>query len=276
MKVSFKKQHDNLTKIEKELKEDLIKNVSQTKDELQNFINKSIEIIKCNEKIGQCSQYYEKNKEKSNPVIIKTLSYISEIEKNNQKVFYFLNESMKNINISFNENKNTLEYNNYIFNGISYPINIQSSEQNNNFMNISWKIDELYKKFMDITQYKYNLEIKDNNNKIYNYEGKETNIEIRGLINNKDYEFRVRTIYKESYGIWSEYKKIKLLEYNKGLFNSQSFNCFMKGQPEVNIEVFGVELNKDDSFQNNSSCNNNLFNNNTNQNKKYTSWKKII
>ena len=31
MKESFKKQHDNLTKIEKELKEDLIKNVSKKK-----------------------------------------------------------------------------------------------------------------------------------------------------------------------------------------------------------------------------------------------------
>ena len=46
MKESFKNQHDNLNKIEKELKEDLIKNVSKTKEELENFINKSIEIIK--------------------------------------------------------------------------------------------------------------------------------------------------------------------------------------------------------------------------------------
>ena len=53
---------------------------------------------------------------------------------------------MKNMNIAFNESKNTLEYNNYYFNGISSPINIQSNELNNNCMNISWKIDELSKK----------------------------------------------------------------------------------------------------------------------------------
>ena len=145
MKESFKKQHDNLTKKEKELKEDLINNVSKTKEELQKFINESLDIIKGNEKIGKYIQYYEKNKEKSKPLIIKTLSYISEIEKNNQKIFYFINESMKNMNITFNENKNTLEFINYYFNGISSPINIQSYEQNNS-LNISWKIDENSKK----------------------------------------------------------------------------------------------------------------------------------
>ena len=274
MKESFKKQHDNLTKIEKELKEDLIKNVSKTKEELQNFINKSIEIIKGNEKIGQFTQYYEKNKEKSNPVLIKTLSYISEIEKNNQKVFYFINESMKNMNITFNENKNTLEFINYYFNGISSPINIQSYEQNNS-LNISWKIDEYSKKLRDVTQYKYNLEIKDNNN-IYKYEGKETNIEIRGLVNNKEYEFRVRTIYKESYGNWSEYKKVQILNG----YNSFSFNPLEKGEQNANIEVVGVELNKNNLFQNNNTnCNNtqycSLFGSITNQNKNFISWKKI-
>ena len=275
MKESFKKQHDNLTKIEKELKEDLIKNVSKTKEELQNFINKSIEIIKGNEKIGQFTQYYEKNKEKSNPVLIKTLSYISEIEKNNQKVFYFINESMKNMNITFNENKNTLEFINYYFNGISSPIIIQSYEQNNS-LNISWKIDEYSKKLRDVTQYKYNLEIKDNNN-IYKYEGKETNIEIRGLENNKEYEFRVRTIYKESYGNWSEYKKVQILNG----YNSFQSNPFGKGEQNVNIEVVGVELNKNNLFQNNNTnCNNtqscSLFGSKTNQNKNFISWKKSI
>ena len=274
MKESFKKQHDNLNKIEKELKEDLIKKVSKTKEELENFINKSIEIIKGNEKIGQFTQYYEKNKEKSNPVLIKTLSYISEIEKNNQKVFYFINESMKNMNITFNENKNTLEFINYYFNGISSPINIQSYEQNNS-LNISWKIDEYSKKLRDVTQYKYNLEIKDNNN-IYKYEGKETNIEIRGLENNKEYEFRVRTIYKESYGNWSEYKKVQILNG----YNSFQSNPFGKGEQNVNIEVVGVELNKNNLFQNNNTnCNNtqsfSLFGSKTNQNKNFISWKKI-
>ena len=264
MKISFKKQHDNLTKLEKELNEDLIKNVSKIKEELQNFINESIEIIKGNEKIGQYTQYYEKNKEKSKPLIIKTLSYISEIEKNNQKVFYFINESMKNMNITFNEGKNTLEYINYYFNGISSPINIQSNELNNNCMNISWKIDELSKKLRDVAQYRYNLEIKENDKNIFKYEGKETNIEIRGMILNKEYEFRVRTIYKESYGIWSEFKKIKLI-------NGFSNQILFGEEPHTNIEVVGVEFKKNNSFQNSGI----LFTNNINENKNFISWKKI-
>ena len=60
MTESFKKQHDNLTKIEKELKDDLINNVSKIKEELQKFINESLEIIKGNEKIGKYTQYFEK------------------------------------------------------------------------------------------------------------------------------------------------------------------------------------------------------------------------
>ena len=135
----------------------------------------------------------------------------------------------------------------------------------------SWKIDENSKKLRDVTQYKYNLEIKDNNS-IYKYEGKETNIEIRGLLNNKEYEFRVRTIYKESYGNWSEYKKIQILNG----YNSFNFNPLEKGEQNFNMEVVGVELNKDILFQNNSPFfNNSLFDPNTNQNKNFTSWKKI-
>ena len=138
-------------------------------------------------------------------------------------------------------------------------------------MNISWKIDENSKKLRDVTQYKYNLEIKDNNN-IYKYEGKETNIEIRGLVNNKEYEFRVRTIYKESYGNWSEYKKVQILNG----YNSFKSNPLEKEEKNVNIEVVGVELNKNNLFQNNNPFyNNSLFGPNTNQNKNFISWKKI-
>ena len=240
---------------------------SKTKEEIQKFINELLEIIKGNEKIGKYTQYYEKNNEKLKPVMIKTLSYICEIEKNNQKVLYFLNELKKNMNIKFNKNENTLEYSNYYFNGISTPVNIQSNEQSNSCMNISWKINELSQKLRDTTQYRYNLEIKDNNKNIYNYEGKETNIEIRGLINNNEYEFRVRTLYKKAYGNWSEYQKIKFKR-----FSNQNPFCLGKNS---NIEVFGVELNDNNNnniFQN--KCSSSLYNNSIPQ-KNFISWKKI-
>ena len=263
MKESFIKQHENLTKIEKELNNDLIKKVTVIKDKLENFISESIEIIKGNEKINKYTQYFEKNREKSNPDIIKTLSYISEIENNNQKVFHFINESMINMNINFNENTNTLEYIDYYFNGISSPINIQLNEKNNNIINISWKIDEQFKILGKAYQSKFNIEIIDKNNNIYEFEGKETNIEIRNLIYNEDYEFRIRTIYNNEKGIWSEKKKILKNRYG-------NFGIFGNAEQNNNLQVYGVAFKNKDNYNNN-----NLFQNNYNIEKSFTPWKKI-
>ena len=263
MKESFIKQHENLTKIEKELNNDLIKKVTVIKDKLENFISESIEIIKGNEKINKYTQYFEKNREKSNPDIIKTLSYISEIENNNQKVFHFINESMINMNINFNENTNTLEYIDYYFNGISSPINIQLNEETNNIINISWKIDEQFKILGKAYQSKFNIEIIDKNNNIYEFEGKETNIEIRNLIYNEDYEFRIRTIYNNEKGIWSEKKKILKNRYG-------NFGFFGNAEQNNNLQVYGVAFKNKDNYNNN-----NLFQNNYNIEKSFTPWKKI-
>ena len=263
MKESFIKQHENLTKIEKELNNDLIKKVTVIKDKLENFISESIEIIKGNEKINKYTQYFEKNREKSNPDIIKTLSYISEIENNNQKVFHFINESMINMNINFNENTNTLEYIDYYFNGISSPINIQLNGENNNIINISWKIDEQFKILGKAYQSKFNIEIIDKNNNIYEFEGKETNIEIRNLIYNEDYEFRIRTIYNDEKGIWSEKKKILKNRYG-------NFGIFGNAEQNNNLQVYGVAFKNKDNYNNN-----NLFQNNYNIEKSFTPWKKI-
>ena len=263
MKESFIKQHENLTKIEKELNNDLIKKVTVIKDKLENFISESIEIIKGNEKINKYTQYFEKNREKSNPDIIKTLSYISEIENNNQKVFHFINESMINMNINFNENTNTLEYIDYYFNGISSPINIQLNGENNNIINISWKIDEQFKILGKAYQSKFNIEIIDKNNNIYEFEGKETNIEIRNLIYNEDYEFRIRTIYNNEKGIWSEKKKILKNRYG-------NFGIFGNAEQNNNLQVYGVAFKNKDNYNNN-----NLFQNNYNIEKRFTPWKKI-
>lgn len=263
MKESFIKQHENLTKIEKELNNDLIKKVTVIKDKLENFISESIEIIKGNEKINKYTQYFEKNREKSNPDIIKTLSYISEIENNNQKVFHFINESMINMNINFNENTNTLEYIDYYFNGISSPINIQLNGENNNIINISWKIDEQFKILGKAYQSKFNIEIIDKNNNIYEFEGKETNIEIRNLIYNEDYEFRIRTIYNNEKGIWSEKKKILKNRYG-------NFGIFGNAEQNNNLQVYGVAFKNKDNYNNN-----NLFQNNYNIEKSFTPWKKI-
>ena len=259
MTISFKKQHENLTIKEKELKEDLIKNSTRIKNELKKFLIQSGEIIKENEEVGKYINYYEKNIEKEIPNIIKTLSYISEIEKHNQKVYSFIYEPMSNMNISFNEESNSLVYNNYYFNGISTPTNIKTKEENG-YINMSWKINEFEEKIKDSKEYKYILEIKDDKNKFL-FEGKETNVKIYGLLTNKQYELRIRTFYKDAYSNWSVYFQTKLNGYNVFGDQQNNFN---------NINVYGLVVN--DHKNNNHNQGNSLF---ANTNNKQILWKKI-
>ena len=263
MTISFKKQHENLTIKEKELKEDLIKNSTRIKNELKKFLVQSGEIIKENEEVGKYINYYEKNREKEIPIIIKTLSYISEIEKHNQKVYSFIHEFMSNMNISFNEESNSLVYNNYYFNGISTPINIKTKEEND-YINMSWSINEFEEKIKDSKEYKFILEIKDDKD-IFLYEGKETNINIYGLLRNKEYELKIRTFYKDASCNWSEPYKIKV-----NLFNN---NVSLFGSNQNSINVYGKIINENKNI-NHNNCNPFAINNNK-SNKESILWKKI-
>ena len=155
MKESFKKQHEKLIQIENELKDDLQKKVTLVKDDLTKYLFESEDLIKRGEIFDKYIEYYEKGKEKP---IIKTLSYISEIENNNDKVVLFLYKTMGNMEISFKEEKNMLEYNDYNFNGLPEPKKIQSN-LDNFYMNISWDIDA-FKYIQDINLYQFRIELR--------------------------------------------------------------------------------------------------------------------
>ena len=87
MTESFKKQHEKLRQTENDLKADLRKKVTELKENLENFLTESDEILKGNERINKVIKFYEKSEINS---IIKSLSYISEIEKNNTRANDFL------------------------------------------------------------------------------------------------------------------------------------------------------------------------------------------
>ena len=248
MKESFKKQHLKLDEKEKELKEDLFKNTTKVKEELENFLFESEEIIKNNERIDKLIKYYEKSE--ANP-IIKTLSYISEIEGINNKAFIFLYKPMKNMNIHFKEDNNTLEYDNYHFNGITSPTNINIYKDNNyNYTNISWNIEKIFISSEEKDQYKFIIELK-NKEKEYTFEGSETNIQISGVEINSEFEFKVKVSLDGLFGEWSKSYKLQLPA------NNFSFG----GNQKNNLTIFGIKNNN----------NNNLFYFN-NQN---IPWKKL-
>ena len=50
--------------------------------------------------------------------IIKNLTYISKINKNKKEINYLFQVLMRNLNISFNEEKSEINYEEYYFNGI--------------------------------------------------------------------------------------------------------------------------------------------------------------
>jgi hypothetical protein len=67
-------------------------------------INKDIKTLSGKDKIREIN-------------IIKVLSYISKMNKNKEDIIFLLNELMKNINVSFNEDEVQIIYKEYFFNG---------------------------------------------------------------------------------------------------------------------------------------------------------------
>ena len=85
---------------------------------------------------------------------------------------------MKNLKIYFNEEKDIINYDEYYFNGIQTPKNIEIKDIYSDSFKIFWKIDNLNIINIDNNQIKYKVEIrKDNKNEKFMkvYEGKNLN-----------------------------------------------------------------------------------------------------
>ena len=94
----FEDEHLNLSVKEKNAKKEIDEKVEEIKDELQHFLKESQDIFLSCENISNSIQTYKQNLGKSN---MKTLYYISEINKNNEKAKEFFQKPIKNINIIF-------------------------------------------------------------------------------------------------------------------------------------------------------------------------------
>ena len=85
----------------------------------------------------------------------KILSYVTKINKNQKYMNKLLQTSMKSLKFSYKEEQNNINYEEYYFNGIPYPINIEFKDITYNSLNISWKTDNIN-----------NINNNNNNNKI--------------------------------------------------------------------------------------------------------------
>ena len=136
----------------------------------------------------------------------KTLSYISKINKNKKAMNKLSKEMMKNLKFYFIEEESNIKYEEYYFNGLSIPKNIEFKDISYDSLNISWNID-YYNKDNKI---KFQVEMRKENEeekfKIV-YEGIQNNCSINNLLPDTNYEFRIHLLN----GDWSEIKKVKTL-----------------------------------------------------------------
>ena len=198
--TSFKKKQEKLVLEELNLKEKLENETTKIKEKLENYLSETNRLIRINEKINKGIKKNENEKEKN---LIRDLSYISKINKTQKEMKKLLEEPMKNIKMSFIEEKSEIQFDEYYFNKILVPEKIEFKDITPFSVKVQWEIDHL--KIEGNEQYKYKVEIKkDNSNDNYLkvYEGNNNNCLIENLIKNTNYEIRICSIYKDSVSPW--------------------------------------------------------------------------
>ena len=210
MNKSFQEKHEKLIKEEKDLKEKLENEVSKVKAKIENYRNETNNKIRISETINLGL----KNLEKEDNNLIKTLSYASKINKDKKEMKKLLKELMRNITFSFNEEnqKSNIKYDEYYFNGIPEPKNIQFKDITSSSFNLSWNIENHNLNNIDKNEISFKVEIKkenENEKYIQVYEGKNQNYKVQNLIENTNYEIKISSLYNEFIESKAINKKIK-------------------------------------------------------------------
>ena len=204
---SFQIKHEKLLKEENDIREKLQNEVTKIKEKLENYLSESNNEIKINERINKGIQKIEKEEN-----MIKNLTYISKINKSMKEMKKLLQELMKSLNFFYEEEQSNIKYEEYYFNGIPIPYNIEFKDITGDSVNIYWKIDINKNINIDKNIFKYIIEMrKENENFSKVYEGNNTNCSINNLELNTNYEFRICSYYNDSIGPWTEIHKIKTL-----------------------------------------------------------------
>ena len=206
---SFKKKHEKLIFEENNLKEKLQNEVTKIKEKLENSLSESNKLIKINENLNKGYKCLESEEEKN---VIKILSYVSKMNKNKDGMKKLIGELIKSLNIYFDEDKTEIKYEEYYFNGVQIPENIEFKNINYNSAEVFWKIEKNKLENIDYNKIKFKMEIKKENSKdkfIQIYEGSNTNYLIKNLDIDKNYEIRICSVYEDSIGPWSKIEKFK-------------------------------------------------------------------
>ena len=208
----FESKHEQLLKEEKDIKDKLQTEVTKIKSKLEEYLSLSNAIIKQYEKINKGLKIIENN-EKKDLNMIKLLTYVSKLNKNQKEMKKFSEILMKSLKLDFI--KDNIQYEEYFFNGLSIPKDIQFSENKLAGFKINWNIDDLNLLNIDKNKIKYKVELREENgNEQFKsiYEGNNKYCTIDKLKSNTNYEIRICSIYEDIISTWSEIKKNKTEE----------------------------------------------------------------
>ena len=109
---------------------------------------------------------------------------------------------MRNIKFNFKDenDKCSIVYEDYYFNGIPEPKNIQLKNITSSSVDLSWNIDNLNLININKNEIKYKIEIKKENENekfIKLYEGNNQHHSIKNLIKNTKYKIKLSSIYND-------------------------------------------------------------------------------
>ena len=190
------------------MKDKLQNEVTKVKEQLEIFLSESNNGIKLNERINKGIKKMQ-NEEKN---IIKIMTYVSKINKTQKNMKKLFSQLMRNVKFNYEEEKSTIKYEEYYFNGLFIPSNIEIKDISNTNFNLNWSIENLNIINIDKNQIKYIVEMKKENEEFQKvYEGEKNNCLINNLTKNTNYELRICSVYNDLKGFYSEIKKIKTL-----------------------------------------------------------------
>ena len=219
MNKAFRKEHYLISRTRYKLKDELNGKIDNIKEELNNFLKRTENIISSFADISKAIESFGKLKESH---IIRTWCYISEINKYNEKADNLFKEPKKTLFFSFDEDKDSINYRNYYFDGLPVPEDILFEKNEKNEVEITWKSDEsLIKDSSDRDKIKYEIEIKSIVKK-YEYESKEKKLILKNMDNQKQYKIHIRTVLNNYYSTWSKIETFTLENLSKKVFPKKS------------------------------------------------------
>ena len=146
---SFELKIEKLIQDEEDLKEKLKTEVTKIKEKLENYLSQIYNLSNDCDKIIKGLKSFQKEEKN----MIKTLSYVSAINKTQKNINSFFQQPMVNLNLFYNEEKMVIEYSEYSFNGVKKQKEIQSK-----ILNESGKKEEFIHKLQEWIGFK-NLEL---------------------------------------------------------------------------------------------------------------------